>query len=278
MKNKSKFIVTLVLTLALSGCGMTFVYNNLSMLTPWLVDDYIDLNRDQKQQYQTYLKDIHAWHREYELPQYHRILAELNAHLETSELDANFLQSHLLQLRTRWQVLTQQATPAIIEMAKTLSDEQVAELADNLVKANNKRLEDAEELSDKTRNKEFISDVSDWMGRLSDEQKILLTHYIESSPRVTTLTVEAHQVFQQQMLDLLANRQSDNFAESFAALLTDPLNSEPGLRLTEFRIQRLERQIDLYVELWRGASDKQRRKVRNKLQGYLDDLDSLMSS
>jgi len=270
---KKSFI--LAIALLLSGCGAKFVYNNLSMITPWYVDDYVDLNRDQKNLYKKHLKNIHQWHRREELPEYYRLLSELRAHLDQSELEKNFLTNHLLQLRQRWQVLTTYATPALTEMAQTLTDDQIQELKVALEETNLENLADAEQPSE--HNKSIQQGIKRWLGNLSQEQQKSIQSFAESHPDRTIETVAAHRAFQAQLMHHLADRHSDNFPAQLAKLIADPLQSPEGKKLTSLRLDTLNSRIELYQTLWGQASARQKQKVIDRLDDILKDIKSLMN-
>lgn len=270
-----KRLLILLTALLLSGCGAKFVYNNLAMISPWYVDDFVDLDREQAALYQSHLQDIHQWHRTHELPEYHRLLSELRDHLDNTALDEAFLSSHLLQLRQRWQVLITRATPALTEMAKSLTDEQIQSLQQALEEANQERLEEAD--SPAQHRKDIQKGIARWLGKLTPQQQQWVADFAGANPDRSEATVRAHRAFQQQLFTLLAQRGDASFDSAFAVLLADPLNSDAGRLLNEQRMQSMQQRIGLYQRLWQSASDKQKGKVVDRLEDTLDDLESLMN-
>ena len=72
-------VACLLLTLLLGGCSTTFTYNQLDWLIPWYVDDYVDLSRDQKQEFAATLwKEYKEYQEEY-LPRSEEEYIEENA-------------------------------------------------------------------------------------------------------------------------------------------------------------------------------------------------------
>ena len=269
-----RILILLAAIMLLSGCGAKFVYNNLSMITPWYVDDFVDLSRDQEKQYQDHLKVIHQWHRQHELPEYQRLLTELLAHLENDQLDGAFLSDHLLALRQRWQVLIDQAAPAICEMAKSLDDQQVADMMAALEDANQERLKEKDTPSEHT--KDVVKGIKRWMGTLSKEQTALVETFADTHPDRSEITVAAHRAFQQQLGEALVNRSNDDFGTTFNALIANPLASPEGEVLIDARMAAMEDRITLYQALWQGASDTQRDKVKRRLNDVIEDIEALM--
>ena len=54
----------------LSACSNTFLYNQLDWIVPWYVDDFVDLNRQQRQDLKTQVRELLTWHRGEELATY----------------------------------------------------------------------------------------------------------------------------------------------------------------------------------------------------------------
>ena len=75
--------------LFLGACSSTtFVYNRLDFLVPWYVDDYVDLNQQQKQHLDGLLEPFLVWHRARELPDYLKILDGIEDNLNQPQTPA----------------------------------------------------------------------------------------------------------------------------------------------------------------------------------------------
>ena len=66
-----------IFALILSACSSQFAYNNLDWLIHWYLDDYIDLNKAQKQSFDGEFEKWMQWHRTEELQKYQQHLQEL---------------------------------------------------------------------------------------------------------------------------------------------------------------------------------------------------------
>lgn len=261
--------------LLLSGCGVKFAYNNLDLITPWYLDDYIELNSEQRQIFDQRLQQLHVWHRDQELPQYQQTLSDLHQHLYEAELDPQRIGSAILQFRGHWDTLIQQATPAIIELSRTLSDTQVSALFGELEERNQKRLKRADTPAEHKR--DSLELVEKWMGQLTKQQRAWVEDFAQNNPDLTQKTVAAHRAFQAQLSEQLAQRSTEGFESALTELLSDALGqSSAGQTLERLRKQQLEARVELFVQLWRSASDNQKRKVRSRVQGYIDDIEAMM--
>ena len=267
-------ILALAIAMTLTGCGSQFAYNNLSLISAWYLDDYVELTKAQKPLYKSRLEQLHSWHRQQELPEYRRLLIELRDHLNQDALDPVFLNQQVTAIRQRWQILLNQASPYLAELAVTLSDQQVDQLLRALNTRNKTRLDEAD--TPKEHRTEFVKRIEKWMGPLTQAQRQQVEAIADQHPDMTEMTVKAHRVFQTALGEQLNTRADTAFIERFTEQLQNPLATSEGRVLQEARRVRLTAHIELYKQLWLSASDQQRRQVRKRLQGYIDDIDALI--
>jgi hypothetical protein len=76
----AKVILVCILIICLQGCSAKFSYNNTDCLSNWCLDDYFDLNVDQKCTLKKELEWVLEWHRanvlaKYKQPNELRVLA-----------------------------------------------------------------------------------------------------------------------------------------------------------------------------------------------------------
>ena len=268
-------ICILLLTLLLSGCGTQFAYNNLTLITPWYVDDYIDLDRQQKAIFKGHLKTLHEWHRRSELPIYREILLEIQTELAADDLNTQAISQQFLKLRTRWEAIILKSTPAIIEISQSLTDEQRASFFQALEERNEKRL--AEMDSAEEHSQESVERIEKWMGALSPDQIDQVQTYAKAYPDLTEPTVAAHRAFQTELSQLMSQAIMADYPARLGILLSAALDSPEGRKLTQMREQQLQARLELFSELWASASEQQKRRVRKKLQSYIRDVEKLVA-
>ena len=267
-------IYTLLFTLLLSGCGTQFAYNNLTLITPWYVDDYIDLDRQQKVIFKGHLKTLHEWHRRSELPIYREILLEIQNELDADVLDTQAISQQFLKLRTRWEAIILKSTPAIVEISQSLTDNQRTSFFQALEERNEKRL--AEMDSAEEHSKESVERIEKWMGALSPAQIDRVQTYAKAYPDLTEPTVAAHRAFQTELSQLMSQAIMADYPARLGILLSGALDSPEGQKLTQMREQQLQARLELFSELWASASDQQKQRVQKKLQGYVRDIEKLI--
>ena len=167
----------------LAGCSANrFIYNRADTFVRWIVDDYVDLNRDQQVAFDTHLQQFLGWHRRDELPQYRQFivssrhalgdgvtLQEAVAISESIEAAADRMQIRLVDL--------------LLLSAEGLSDRQIQDFLTEVDRQQEdyatKRLTRDEQTYYQDSSDSLAGLAKRLMGRLSKEQKALniIYHY-----------------------------------------------------------------------------------------------------
>ncbi|MBE9537860.1 MAG: hypothetical protein IMF06_02200, partial [Proteobacteria bacterium] len=173
-----RFGLLLLLPLFLGACSSTtFVYNRLDFILPWYLDDYVDLNREQRASLDASLKPFLHWHRVEELPQYVQILTEIEEGLD-QDMTPEMVVHTFSEFEQAWLRLEDEALGWLFELGAGLSEEQIAEFLDVLQ-------EQQEEYEDeylgrdevqyrKDSYENFEDGLQDYLGRLDKNQRITL--------------------------------------------------------------------------------------------------------
>ena len=172
-----KFLIIWLCLLSLGGCSTTFVYNNLPWLSHYWLDDYVDLNNQQTQQFKNEIEKLRTWHRTEELPKYQQQLALIKQTVLTTNEPSQFLMWRQ-QTEAFWQTLVEQAKDPLVELALTLSFEQKQQFIENLTNKINQQVKVLDKKSDADLIEERVERVTDnfndWLGKLTSEQKSLI--------------------------------------------------------------------------------------------------------
>ncbi|MRI32013.1 hypothetical protein EOPP23_03240 [Endozoicomonas sp. OPT23] len=133
-----KAFLVLSFFLLLSGCTTKFAYNNADWLIHWYLDDYIDLNKNQRNQFDESFSAFISWHRKEELPRYLDWLKSIKAQLEDQTLSEQELflgiQQANEQLFTFTRRLIDKAKPELQSLAATFTEKQKKRLVSALEK------------------------------------------------------------------------------------------------------------------------------------------------
>ena len=172
-----KLIFSICLLLVVSGCGPRLIYPHLHWLIPFYVDDYISLNRKQNSLLEERLLRVLDWHCRTQLPVYARSLGEMAKDLEDPHQPVSHerLQHYSNQFITHWRELSRQIGPEMADILATASDEQLAEMFQNIEKRNNKFKAEYVDIPlkelEKKRKERLAKDLKHWISRLTPEQK-----------------------------------------------------------------------------------------------------------
>lgn len=280
MSKIKTFTALLLFAFLLAGCSSRFAYNNLDWLVHWYLDDYVELEREQKVVFDENFDQWQSWHREQELIQYRNHLGELREQLSHGNLSQQQWLGHFERGRGHWMRLRDRISPELASFALLLSDEQIqsvfAEIADKRAEA----IEEYQDVAEEDRLDERIEgmqeDVERWIGDLSDLQKSIIQDY---APRFRP-TFATRLAYQQRMQtvarELLAQRGNQpDFQARFVRLLMSP---------EEYQDQQFKddaehnRQLSAHMSavLNQTLTDKQKQHIDKELGELIEDIDALL--
>lgn len=220
--------LTLIAALVLAGCSSTrLAYRYADWGVVWWVEDYVSLDREQKQQLNRDLDSLHQWHCSAELPRYSAWLDQLEADVASGPPDVDTIHYHQQQLLEFVPGLLTEALPIAVNLLQSLSDQQVAELARNMAK-------DQEELEQEmlagnsdemaqARAERTEKRVERWLGDLNTKQQTLVQHWSANRGEQTEIWLQGRRNWQQALLATLEDRDQPDFTASIRELV---VNSE----------------------------------------------------
>lgn len=267
--------LVLLLSVAVTGCGVRFVYNQLDWLIPWYLDDYIELESTQKAQFQKRLQAYLAWHRQEQLPQYAAFLHQV-ADQAASGLTVDDIGKIEQQTEVFAQALIDRMLTDLIDLLATASDAQIAQLFERLEKDNaayrKEYIDVSPQQQRKARFKEVIKYAERWTGRLSDDQVAQISEWAEQFELMGPEIEASRLAWQQEFKRILLLRR-DRVA--YEAAFRDLIRNPKFGRSTELQ-KKLEHNsqlvLQLYLALDKSLSASQRKHMVEKLHSYADDF------
>ena len=261
----------------LAGCSANrFIYNRADTFVRWVVDDYVDLNRDQQAAFDTYLQQLLDWHRRDELPQYRQFivssryalgngvtLQEAVAISESIEAAADRIQIRLVDL--------------LLHSAERLSDRQIQDFLSEVDRQQadyaTKRLTRDEQTYYQDSSDSLASLAKRLMGRLSKEQKGLIEVEVAQLTRLDHLWHRDRAVWGAKLRAILERKAPD--WQSQVRFLGD---TRSQARTPEY-IEGIERNGDiilaLLVDLINTRTERQDKHLRRFIDGLINDIDAL---
>ena len=173
------------LALTLIGCSANRIaFNNAPTLIYYWLDAYFDFDGRQSVDFKASLKELQAWHRKEELPQWAELLKNLQpvANQEVSAVQVCTLWGFLQQ---RLQAPTNHLAPALAQLALSLKPNQIEHIAAEFKKRNKNWREEWLDLSPAERlarrSKQIEERSERFYGKLSDVQREKIHSHLAES-------------------------------------------------------------------------------------------------
>ncbi len=222
--------VLLALILLVPACSSGFLYNRLNVVIPWYVEDYVDLNRSQRNEFDQNLAPILDWHRQVELPVYTAFIADVEKQLDETISTDQVRRWIDFALKAASRV-TERAQPLLLGLAADLADEQFREYLDRMESNQEELEEDNLERDEEEYNQENFEQLreslQDWMGRLDKDQQAVLRAAVLRLQRYDDHWLADRRQWLREMEKLLANK-SGNWLASLALMLEE--RADPSRR------------------------------------------------
>ena len=271
--------VVITLSLALGACSRVgLAYRNLDVIIPWTLNDYLNMNGEQKDWFDERLKDHLSWHCTTQLPGYLDWLDRLQAMVETNDVTDAALQARTQEAKQAIAQTAREITPSAIELLQGLDDKQVAEMNEAFAKDQRKRQEDYLEPSldeqIKERSQRMEKRLDDWLGPLSpsQQQRVAAWSTALGDQNTQWITNRAH--WQKQFSAAVAQRKSPEVPQRIETLL---VNREslwtPAYRQAFANTEAQARA--LFVDLMAESTPEQRQRLLKKIEGVRKDFNDL---
>ncbi|MBU2976934.1 DUF6279 family lipoprotein [Alteromonas sp. C1M14] len=277
-----KKYVVMALVVLLAGCSSKLAYNNIDWLVYWYMDDYIELDNQQEAIFDAQLGRWIDWHRSEELPKYIDHLKQVRNDVAQSRLSERRLLAHYELAKEHWDRFRREISPPLVDIATSLSDEQVIHLFAALEAENKEREEKiakrhglpAQAQMDK-RIEGIVDDMESRIGSLTAQQQQIVMDYAPSFRSSSQLWLDYRRDLQQRARRLFATRNSrDDFATNLLALLMDPEQYRSEEFVTVWKQNSLA-QARLAADIAKTLTEQQQQKLLNDIDEMIDDLTAL---
>jgi hypothetical protein len=275
---KFKFSVLLLCALTFSGCSSGFLYNQLDWLIPWLVDDYVDLSRDQKKDLKSRLQPLLKWHREDELRAYLALVDSIAADLEQA-LSPRIIQRWANEMWFAYERLERQSMPILFAMGDSFGNGQKREFMDSLYKDQKKMEEKYLDRTEREFREESYDDfkdiLQDFIGRLQPEQKQRIELAAGQLRRFDDTWLEQRRNWLDTLSGILIDRNAD-WQQRIAQALADREKNRRAAYIEEFENnQRVI--LEAIADVLNGRTKKQDGRLQREINDIRDDLLRLLA-
>jgi hypothetical protein len=267
----------------LAGCSaVRLVYNQGQTFAYWWLDGYFDFDLEQGNRAREALSDWFRWHRATQLPDYAGLLAQAQRQILQDITPAEVCRWND-DLRRRLEGAYAQGVPALADLVRTLTPEQLRQVEKRYQKADvdfrNDYLQATRVEQLDAANKRTVSRAEMVYGRLDEAQRKLIADGIAASPFDAKRWLVERQARQREIVDTLRSLQAaraDN-ARIEAALRVfvahAVLSPRPAYR--DYQQRLLDYNCALVSRLHNSTTPEQRRYGAERLKGWEDDLRAL---
>lgn len=270
----------------MSGCSaLRLSYNNGATLMWWWIDGYVDFDREQTPLVKREIDRFLEWHRSTQLAGYVAFLATLQRQvLEPTTAAAACRVND--QLRERLQPAFDRVLVHAAEVAPTLGEAQFKHLEAKYAKNNDEMKADFMQADPAERQKKSVERTVERAeqvyGTLDDAQRKVIAAGVAASPFDPQLWLAERQRRQRDTLTTLRRIAADKPGlEARVAMLrklADATERSPDPAYRAYQTELVDYNCAFGAQLHNATTPAQRRKARDNLKGWEEDLRSLVAS
>lgn len=275
-----RIISALIFCFTLSSCSSQFAYNNLDWLAYWYIDDYVDLDREQKKQFDVHLEKWLQWHRKEELSRYKMQLERIRERLAKGPLTEQEILQEFAEGRKHWERLRAKLSPELSQFAALLNDNQVDAFFEELAEQNQEWEEELAEQKDAEKMEKRIEnleeDMKDHIGRLTSEQKQLIRKFADKFISNSDEWLKYRRRIQAEAKSLFEHRhENPEFSAELMALMLQPEQYRHEALVTNLENNRVF-YASLMARISETLTEKQHKRLFRKLDNLIEDLQELI--
>jgi len=187
-------LLAFVLTLLSACSAIRLGYNQADTILAWMADDYFDFDTAQKQDFHSRIDRLLKWHREEQLPDYARFLAEIKKRGQHSltAADAGWM---VEGVKARYRAIARHGTRDAAELLVTLTPDNIRALEKQYDKVNQKfvreyKLNGSVEDRKRARLDRTLKQIRDWTGPLTHAQEERIKALNDAIPSTDAMRAE----------------------------------------------------------------------------------------
>lgn len=269
----------LALLFTVTACSRVgLAYRNLDLIIPWTLNDYLEINGEQKDWFNDRLTEHLSWHCTTQLPDYLDWLDRLKTMVQTDQVSDQALQQRTREAKAAIAETARAITPSAIQLLQGLSDEQVADMNTAFAKDQRKRQEKylkptlQEQIQERSERME--KRLNDWLGPLNDAQRQRVAAWSTALGDQNRQWIANRAHWQNQFSQAVAQRHDADFPKRIEQLL---VNREslwtPAYRDAFGKTEAQAR--TLLVGLMADSTAPQRERLLEKIEGVKKDFSDL---
>lgn len=269
----------LTLCLALPACNrVSLAYRNLDIIIPWTLNDYLDMNSEQKGWLSERLKEHLSWHCSTQIPGYVGWLDRLQQMVETNQVTDAALQVRIQEAKQAIAQTAREITPSAVELLQGLNDQQVNEMKQAFAKDQRvhqeKYLNAPLALQITHRIERMDKRLDDWLGPLNTAQTQRVVAWANALGEQNQQWIANRAHWQALFSAAVEQRHSSDFARRIETLLVDRETQwTPAYRQAYTNTEAQAR--SLVVDLMADSTTDQRQHLLKKIDKMRSDFSAL---
>ncbi|KAB0548552.1 hypothetical protein F7R01_13945 [Pseudomonas argentinensis] len=269
-------LLLLSLGLLVSACSKAgLAYRNLDWVIAWRVDQYLDLDSQQKAWFKPRLQEHLAWHCSTELPRYVDWLQRTRDLLQEPAPDAGQLEAKMIEAEQAFHAVVQQTNPTAVALLADLRPKQVERLYARMEKDNvedrQKFLEPPLQTQISERAERLEKRLKPWFGTLNEAQQARIARWASERRDQNRLWLENRARWQSEFRSVLDQRDAEDFAQRMSHVLENRRGAHDQ-QATQAYEQSRQAMAALLSDLLAAADDQQRTQVNQRIASLQSDL------
>jgi len=266
----------LALGLLVSACSKAgLAYRNLDWVISWRVNQYLDLDSQQKAWFKPKLQEHLTWHCSTELPRYVDWLQRTQDLVQQPAPHAGQLEAQMIEAEQAFHAVLQQTNPTAVALLAGLRPEQVERLYARMEKDNRedrqKFLEPPLQTQISERAERLEKRLKPWFGTLNDAQQARIGQWASERREQNRLWLENRARWQGEFRRVLDQRDAADFAQRMTHVLENRRGAHDEQTTQAYERSR-QAMAALLGDLLAAADDQQRTRVKERLASLQTDL------
>ncbi|MBP5102652.1 DUF6279 family lipoprotein [Pseudomonas protegens] len=272
-------IPLLIISLLLGACSRVgLAYRNLDVIIPWNLNDYLDMNSEQKSWFNQRLQQHLSWHCTTQLPGYLDWLDRLQLMVQNNQVSDQGLQERTREAKQAIADTARQITPSAVELLQGLNDQQVKEMnsafAKDLQEHQEQYLKPPLAQQIEQRSQRMSKRLNAWLGPLSPSQQQRVEQWSSSLGEQNQQWIANRAHWQAQFSAAVEQRQNSDFPQRIEQLLVHRESLwTPDYRQAYAHTEQAAR--SLLVDLMAQSTPAQRQRLLKKIDGVRKDFAEL---
>ncbi|CAI8160462.1 MAG: Uncharacterised protein [Pseudidiomarina mangrovi] len=275
-----RLTVILLSLLVIVGCSNRFGYRFADTLVEWRLADYVALSGQLEDDVSASIDALHLWHAQTQLPLYRQHLTELRNLISNDELTEADVLRYSDIMYSWWGNVRVALEPYALRYMPQLSVAQRQQIIETIQADIDERREEIAETEFaellKRSQKRMENNISDWIGRLESGQMRYLRRWLDQREDVRLLWLDYQQLWLDEFSLVLNQSDQQQFEQRMRELILTPEQMRPEALQQSLETSR-EATLTMIYSLYQSLTPKQKHRLVSTINGYLDDLDSLIA-